>query len=173
MSSSERRIARRAALGLLALGALALAGCGFQPVYAPGGAGDVRGPLSRLEVQEQKGNAAFATRNALLDALGAPDKPADPEHFLRLEVLEDRESAGIQADETVSRINVSLTGHWWLLAADRESVLDSGSERRTVSYNVVDDEYATLIAGREASEQAGRLVGEAIRTRLLFHFTRN
>ena len=176
MSWSETiRPRRRALLAAVAAAGfgLVLSGCGFHPVYAPGGAGDVRGPLSRLAVQEQKGNAAFATRNALLDSLGLAENPDDPVYFLRLGVLEQRESAGIQADETVSRINVTLTGSWWLLGDDRETVLESGSEWRTVSFNVVQDEYATLIASREASEQAGREVGQAIRSRLLFYFDRN
>lgn len=155
------------------LGLGLVAGCGFHPVYKAGGSGDLRGPLSRVEVQNQKGTGGYATRNAVLDAIGAPDHPADPAYFLSLKVSEDRESAGIQADETVSRINVSLTGTWQLLASDHQTVLTKGTERRTVSYNVVQDEYATLIAGREASEQAGRQVGQAIRSRLLFYFDRN
>lgn len=148
---------------LLAFG---LASCGFEPVYAPGGKLDER--LSRIYVDDVDDRVGLATRNALLDAIGAPDRPARPTHRLTMTIVSDRERSGIQADETASRINVILTTTWQLKLLDDEgTVVGSGSETRAVPYNVVDDDYASLIAERDAEKLAGRLSGEAVRTRLL------
>lgn len=154
---------RIAAIGLLAA---LLAGCGFEPVYQSGGALEQR--LAQVHVVPQDSRIGFATRNALLDAIQAPDKPAQPAYRLALNVSGDRERLGIEADETASRINVVLDTTWTLTQLGEESkVIDRGSIRRVVPYNVVDDNYASLIAERDAEVLAGRMTGEAIRTRLL------
>lgn len=143
-----------------------LAACGFQPVYAPGGNLDER--LTRIHVDSVNTRVGQATRNALLDAIAAPDRPAKPTHRLTMKIVGERERSGIQADETASRINVILTTNWRLtLLDDEETLVGSGSLTRAVPYNVVDDDYASLIAERDAEKLAGRLSGEALRTRLL------
>lgn len=157
-------LSRKTATGFLLLGWLAA--CGFEPVYAPGGKLDER--LSRIYVDSVDNRVGQATRNALLDAIGAPDNPAKPTHRLSMTIVTDRERSGIQADETASRINVIVTTTWRLRLLDQEeTVVGSGSVTRAVPFNVVDDDYASLIAERDAEKLAGRLSGEALRTRLL------
>ena len=149
-----------------------LAACGFQPVYQPGSNLDER--LSQVHVDSLDGRIGQATRNALLDAIGAPNRPTRPTHRLTMSIATDRERSGIQADETASRINVIVTTTWQLrLLDDEQTLVGSGSETRAVPFNVVDDDYASLIAGRDAERLAGRLSGEAVRTRLLLLLRRN
>jgi LPS-assembly lipoprotein len=155
---------RHIAIGLLLAGWLTA--CGFEPVYAPNGGLDER--LTRIHVDAVDSRVGQATRNALLDAIAAPDRPSKPTHRLTMKIVSDRERSGIQADETASRINVILTTSWRLTLLDiEETLVGSGSLTRAVPYNVVDDDYASLIAERDAEKLAGRLSGEALRTRLL------
>jgi LPS-assembly lipoprotein len=143
-----------------------LSACGFEPVYAPGGNLEER--LSQIHVDSIDSRVGQAARNALLDAIGAPDRPARATHRLSMKIVADRARGGIQADETASRINVIVTTSWQLRLNDiEETVVGSGSITRAVPFNVVDDDYASLIAGRDAERLAGRLSGEALRTRLL------
>jgi len=157
----------RIAIAGLLLGLLAA--CGFEPVYQTGGALEQR--LSQVHVVPQASRIGFATRNALLNAIQAPDHPVRPAYRLELTVTGDRERLGIEADETASRIHVVLQTSWTLKQLGEDSkVIDRGNVRRIVPYNVVDDDYASLIAERDAEELAGRMTGEAIRTRLLLLF---
>ncbi|WP_416898729.1 MAG: LPS assembly lipoprotein LptE [Minwuia sp.] len=152
-----------AALGLAL--ALLAAGCGFEPVHKPSGGLAER--LQNVYVVPIKSHTGQAVRNALLDELGAPDRNADADYILTLSVSEVRESLGIQADETVSRINVIITASYVLTLNDIErTVIGRGSVTRSAPFNVVDDEFSTQTASRDAQRLAGRQVGEAIRRRV-------
>lgn len=163
--SEPGRTRRPGALAALLALALALAACGFEPLYRPGGQLDAA--LSRVSVEPVPGRVGQAVRNAVLDEIGAADRVRDPAWRLRIAVTDERERVAIQADETAARVNVTVAGTWSLLSAADGSVVDKGAVRRTVAYNVVNDQYATTIAERDALRQAGAAVGQAIRTRLL------
>jgi LPS-assembly lipoprotein len=159
---------RRAARGwaALALAAALLSACGFEPVYRPGG--DLKDRLTGIYVDPVDSRIGQATRGALLDAIAAPDRNPDARYRLTMNLTEKRESLGIQADETVSRVNINLTADWVLRRVDLEqTVVGSGLTRRSEPFNVVDDDFANVIAQRDAEELVGRLTGEAIRTHVM------
>ena len=58
---------RRAGFGLVALMGLALAGCGFTPLYGDAGVGS---SLSRIAVSTQDDRLGYRLREQLEDALG-------------------------------------------------------------------------------------------------------
>ncbi|MEC9347592.1 MAG: hypothetical protein VYB54_15310 [Pseudomonadota bacterium] len=162
--SEARTVLARGALAALLL--LALSACGFEPVYKPGGR--LETALARVSVEPLSGRTGQAVRNAILDEIGASDRVRDPLWRLSVTVSDTRERVAIQADETAARVNVTVSSDWVLRAAGPEGqVVDRGTVRRTVAYNVVNDQYATTIAERDAARQAGAAVGQAIRTRLL------
>ena len=58
-------------LAILAPFALALTGCGLQPMYAGGSSGVVATQLAAIDVPAIEGQAGWLVRNALVDRLGA------------------------------------------------------------------------------------------------------
>lgn len=170
MSSSKARRGR-AGRRLAVLALLALGACGFQPVYAPGG-GELAQELATVRVEQPEDRTEQHVRNAVLDALGTSDRPARTEYLLRLRVNRATEGLALQEDETAARVNVTVTGRWELATPDGRTVMEQGSVRRTVAYEVVDDDFASLMAERNAIEQAAMAVGQAIRTRLILALRR-
>ncbi|WP_417519880.1 hypothetical protein [Minwuia sp.] len=169
MSWSDRRYLLG---GLVLAGLLALGACGFEPVYKPGG--DLQQKLADVYVDPLDSRVGQATRDAILNAIAAPDRNPDAKYRLTLIVEETRENVGIQSDETASRINVGLNTVWKLARVDVEgTLLGSGSVRRVVPLNVVDDDFASLIATRDAEKLVGRLTGEAVRQRVLLLLRRD
>src|SRR5512139_1338936 len=112
----SRRGVLRGAAGLLALGA---GGCGFQPIYGPGGAAspsdpavrselsavtvgvipDRFGQLLRRDLQTKLGNRGAA--GARWELLVGPSFQAD--------------SLGIQQDGTATRVRYIATANWTLV----------------------------------------------------------
>lgn len=164
MSWSDRSWLFRALAALLVAGLLTA--CGFEPVYKP--RGQLQERLDTVYVEPVDTRIGQATRNALLDAIGAQDRPATAAYRLKMKISSSRERSGIQADETASRVNVKLNASWVLTRNDEDATFVGAADMtRSVPFNVVDDDYASLIAERDAEKLAGRLMGEAIRTRVL------
>ena len=69
--SETRTLNRRGFLGLA--GALALAGCGFTPVYGPGGAGTAL--RNAVRVDDPVTRSDFQFLRAVEDILGPPTAP--------------------------------------------------------------------------------------------------
>jgi len=71
---------------LLSALALALAGCGLQPMYAGGGHGLVATGMASIDVPPIEGKAGWLMRNALIDRLNPGGSPAGPTSRYRLDV---------------------------------------------------------------------------------------
>jgi len=151
---------------VVALCLLLVSACGFEPVYREGGGLQER--LHAVYVEPINDRVGQAARNALLDAIGAPDNPSSASYRLSMSIIDERERAGIQADETASRVNIVLITRWKLTLNDIDRTpVGAGRIQHQVPYNVVEDDYASLIAERDAEKLVGRLTGEAVRTRIL------
>ncbi|MDF1734727.1 MAG: hypothetical protein P1U37_05535 [Minwuia sp.] len=154
-------------LGVLALGlTLALAACGFEPVYAPEG-GSLASSLRAVSVDQPPGRIGQAMRLAILDGIGDRQTGIAPRYRLRSQLKTSTERVAIQVDESAARINVIVDVAWQLQDAAGLTTYDQGQVRRTVAYNVVADTFASLMGQRDAERLAGKQAGEAIRTRLL------
>ena len=155
---------RRAALGGLAA-ALALAGCGFEPLYAP--AGPAAAAAGRVSVAVIPGTVGFAMRERLVERLG-PE--AAPTH--RLAVALDLRTEGIaltQRDVT-NRFDVIAVATWSLtpLGDDRPAL--RGTERATTGYSAPAKDtasaFAILAAERDAERRAALVLAERIAARI-------
>ena len=152
MSSFERRT--------FLLSFAALAGCGFTPVYAPGGdAGDLRGRIEVLPPADEEG---FALVNRLEERLG---RGAAAEYLLTAEIRIREEAVGFLPDGTISRYNVLGQVPWRLIRGETEVL--AGTERSFTSYSATSTTVATIVAQRDARRRLMVIVADRITAKIL------
>lgn len=157
----------------LATAALALAGCGFRPLYGETPAGTAAAAeLGAIEVGVIADRPGQQLRSYLLERLNPTGRPAEPHYRLVVNVAESREAYAVLADDTVSRYNLNVTASFLLLDAATQDVLLERASRATASYNVLDDQYATLSSEHIARERALESISDDIRTQLALYFQR-
>lgn len=150
----------------------ALAGCGYQPLYAETQSGvAISEELAAVKVEIIPDRRGQILRNYLLQSLNPSGQPDSPDYSLRVNVSEVRQDLGIQDDATRTRSNLRVTATYTLNTVGGERVT-SGTITSITSYNVLADEFATLSAERAARDRALRQLSEDIRTRLALHFAR-
>jgi LPS-assembly lipoprotein len=156
------RIAKAA---LIAAAAISLSGCGFKPLYAVGTTPDgMRAYFGQVFVEPIVGRQGVHLRNQLLDAMtGAA-------YNLNVQLTDVKEGLAIQENTQITRYNYTLTARYELRDAVSNEVLDKGTARAIAAYNVVDSQFGTQSAERDAQDRAAREVGEDIRLRLGLYF---
>ncbi len=161
---------RSAALALIA--ALGLSACGFRPLYGtssiPEGAetafGSIRiAPVSATNDSDRIG---YLVSDALDRALHTPGHNETPRYELKLALADERRGLSIQDDTSTTRYNYRLTADWTLIPVGSTTPIATGRAETTSSYNVVDSQYATQIARKDAEDRAAREIAEQIKLRL-------
>ena len=151
---------------LLLSAALALSGCGLQPMYAGGGKGEVVRGLSSVEVSSIEGKAGWLMRNALNDRLGAGGRSGASQY--RLDVrLDDRiEGLGLLSDDTIGRERRTLRARYQLVDLASGRILLDATAGADAGIDVVSSEYATVAAENTALENLSHEVADRIVTQI-------
>ena len=151
--------------------ALSLAACGFRPLYATGTTPEgMSSYFSQVFVEPIPGRQGVHLRNQLMDALTPQGTPGSAAYRLTIKLEDVKEGLAIQANTQITRYNYSLTAKYELRDSVSGEVLDRGTTRAIAAYNVVDSQFATQSAERDAQDRAAREVGEDIRLRLGLYF---
>jgi LPS-assembly lipoprotein len=167
----------RAAL-VVAAASLALSACGFRPLYGtssiPEGAANAFAAV-RIEPigpTNDSDRIGYLVTNALDEALHKPGLRAETRHILKISLADERRGLAIQDDASITRYNYRLSADWLLVAVGADSAAASGRAETTASYNVVDSEYATLVARKDAEERAAREIAEQIKLKIAVALSR-
>lgn len=158
MSLSKSHLPRRAAV----LALLALAGCGFTPVYGPtGDAQDLRG---RIVVADPADEEGFALVKRLEDRLGRAQKS---DLSLTADIRVSQTALGFLPDGEISRFNVLGRVDWQLVRIDTGAEVASGTEKSFTTYSATSTTVATTFARRDANRRlmvilADRIVSDLI-----------
>src|SRR5258706_9627147 len=151
--------------------AASVSACGFRPLYATGTTPEgMTQYYQQVLVEPIEGRQGVHLRNQLLDAFTPGGTPASGAYRLSIKLEEQKEGLAIQQDTRITRYNYNLTAKYELKDAVSGQILDKGISRSIAPYNVVDSQFATLSAERDAQERAAREVGEDIRIRLGLYF---
>ncbi len=164
-------------VGLLVM----LQACGFQPLYQRDQAGLSAGSaFESIRVRPIVDRVGQELRNHLYDALTPRGQPVDPEWELSVTLTESIEQISVEQTSFSTRANLRLTGSYSLSPvgeSDRsvtdgesEDIGHSGSVEVISSYNILDSEYATLIAERDARSRAVAIMSNDIRRQLAIWF---
>jgi LPS-assembly lipoprotein len=156
---------RRAVL-LLGLGG-SLAGCGFQPVYAPSGAGAApSADLAAIEVKPIYERPGQILREALKGRLGT--ETGEPSRFdLQVNFWITGEAQGVLDFTQPTRIRLVGNTTWVLSSRDaKQTTLASGNDRVIDGFDIFDRQY---FAQDLANEAVQRRIAEAMAERITLH----
>jgi LPS-assembly lipoprotein len=145
---------------VLRLGVVCLvAGCGFAPVYAPGGPG----AALRDAVTVEAGETVFdyRLRVALEERLGTGSA-----YRLSFTTQVEELQAAVTQEGKITRFNVTGTADWVLRDAAGAEVA-RGQARGFTSYLTTASTVATEAAARDASERLAVVLADQIVTRLV------
>ena len=158
-------------LAFVLVAAVSLSACGFRPLYATGTTPDgMSSYFTQVFVEPIPGRQGVHLRNQMLDALTPGGTPSAAAYRLSIKLEDVKEGLAIQENTQITRYNYSLTAKYELRDSVSGEVLDHGTARAIAAYNVVDSQFATQSAERDAQERAAREVGEDIRLRLGLYF---
>jgi len=152
----------------------ALAACGFKPLYGtdPSGLSDPQAELSTIRVAPIPDRLGQLVRNQLVEYLTPRGHGAQNRYQLNVKLSLSSEGTALAQDESATRYNLTLTSNFTLVDLSTNKGVFVGVARSIAVYNVIDSEYATLIARQDAERRAAQDVAEELRTRLGVFFSR-
>ena len=151
---------------LILAASLAVAGCGFHPMY---GGGRLGPELASIYVEPVAENEGYELRNQLIDLLGSDGRQAGKTYFLKLTLNEESNGVALQNDATITRYNDTLTANYVLTDANGKEVT-SGSQTSLASYNTSNSPYSTLVVQKDSDRRAAQDLADRIRMDLGAYF---
>jgi len=164
MSWSERTRTRLVA-GLIAA-FVGLSGCGFEPLYSPRAQTSAVAETSLVGIASLPDRTGQLLRNELVDRLNPNGEPDRPRYHLGLSIAARREGLAFQRDLTVTRYKFVLSTSYVLNDSVSGTTILRGQARAVAAYNVVQSEFANVVAERDAEARAAREVGEEVALRI-------
>ncbi len=156
MSWSDRR---QLVAGIVAAGLLA--GCGFQPAYAPGQSGDrLRGQILPSEPRDKY---SFAFVDRIEDRLGRND--AAP-YQLNYSVKFDFDSLAITPSNSTYRYHVTGRITYSVIDRTTNETLTSGTVSNFTGYSAIGTTVATRASQTDALERLMILMADEVVSRL-------
>ena len=136
---------------ILALPALALAGCGFRPMYGPRPDSTAAG-LETVRVGLIAERNGQLLRRHLEQRLGRGSAPV--RYDLRVGLAYGIEVQGFERDGTPSRVRITATGNWFLYDTNTPArLVAQGIDRAFDAYNVPENQFFASDTAREAAER--------------------
>ena len=144
-----------------------LVGCGFEPMYARNGSG-VSDSLAEIAIGPitNPEPAGFLVQDAIERRLTPNGAARAPAYQLSVNLVETRQALGIQIDSSVTRYNYTLRADYNLFTAVRPESIHTGTASSTASFNVVNSQFATLAAERDAQEKAAEQLAAEIEAQI-------
>lgn len=143
-----------------------LGACGFRPLYGDRTAGGTPSKLAMIKVEPIPDRIGQQLHNHLLTALNPRGPSRRPRYILQTQVEESTSSLAVRKSAFATRANLTVKANYSLTTPAGGKTLFSAKSSITVSYNILDSEFATLMAERDARARAVREVSEDIRIRL-------
>lgn len=147
---------------LFCLSALALAGCGFAPVYGPGGGGNAL--QNKVLVDAPIDRDAFLLTRELEDRLGRAN---DARYGLSYGISTSEEAIAISSQNVTTRYNLLGNVTFALRDLGSGGVVTSGKLRSFTAYSASGSTVATQAAKADAHERLMVILADQITTRLL------
>ena len=158
-------------LAITALSAMLLSSCGFSPLYGErsvAAAPAVNDALSQVIIRPLPDRQGQKLRQVLREQLQPRGMAPKPTFDLEVQLTRRTEEVGVRRDATSSRANYILTATFFLNEGSNRVLGDR--VQAIISYNILDEQYATVASQADAEDRAIRRVGEEIKTRLAIYF---
>lgn len=141
---------------------VALAGCGFTPLY---GGGKVAPQLSSIYVEPIAERNGYELRTRLIELLNSDGVLAGKRYRLKITMTESSQGIALQNDATITRYNNRMVAKYVLSDASG-TLVTQGTQSELSSYNVVQSPYATLAGEQDSGKRAAQDMAERIRLEL-------
>jgi LPS-assembly lipoprotein len=153
-------------LALIACACLALAGCGFHPLYGAG----MEPRLASIYVEPMSERDGYELRNQLIDLLGSDGREAGKAYRLKLSLNEASNGVTLQNDATITRYNDTLTATYVLTDA-KGTEITRGSQTSLAAFNTSNSPYSTLVVQQDSDRRAADDIADRIRVDLGVFFS--
>ena len=150
--------------------ALLVAGCGFEPLYAP--RGGVPAAIQTVQISNIPDRSGQYLRNYLRDELNPYGTPGNPAYRLDVNLLERREDLGLRRDDIRTRTNLIVSADFRLVSMSDGKTVLTGKSQTLQGFDLLVNDFSTIVSERDAREQALREIGNDIRTRVAIYFKR-
>ena len=156
-------------VALIALALVALAGCGFKPMYAPSAGGGAT--IGAVDVPEVPGKSGHAFRTELTRLLDAEGRNGGEPRRLEVALGEQVNALGLRVDESATRADLILTADYKFFDLNGEQMV-KGKVTAVAAYDIPVQAYGAAAAQDDARERAGVLLAENLRTDLALQLVR-
>jgi LPS-assembly lipoprotein len=146
----------------------ALAGCGFHPLYAERGGGGGRSDpqLASVRIEPIPDRIGQLLAMSLRDGFN-PDGAEMPQRYnLIVRVTTSRRDVGIRKDATATRTQFDVSASYTLTRLTDKKVILAATSRTTNGFDIVQNEYATVVAEQSSRDTAVRQISSEIQTRV-------
>jgi LPS-assembly lipoprotein len=150
------------------LSVLALAACGFTPLY---GERQAAPALASVVLDNMQGRDGQQLRLLLSDRFYGAQAPSSAQWRLGVKVTSSKEDLGIRRDDVATRARRVSVAQFTLTRVGEDKPALSGTERSFVSYNIFLDPYATESAEANAQERALTQLADLITNRVALTLT--
>jgi LPS-assembly lipoprotein len=155
----------------LLLSAPLFAACGFTPLYGTSGAmasSQVVDAMAGIALRPITDRQGMKLRQSLRERLQPNGAARTSPYVLDVQLGSQVQQLGVRPDSTTSRANLIFIASFYLSEDGRQ--IFSNTVQSIVSYNILDDQYATVAAGANAEDRAIRQISDDIRTRIAVYF---
>jgi LPS-assembly lipoprotein len=146
--------------------AVLLGACGFSSLHGGRTRGEVPPEMALIKIKPINDRIGQQVRNHLLDLVTPQGAPKTPKYILTVTLNSDTRRLAIEKDAFATRANLRLNASFSLRALDPKEVVFSGKTLAVSSYNILNSQFATLMAQKDAKARAVRETAISIQTRL-------
>jgi LPS-assembly lipoprotein len=162
--------------GLLVAATIALGGCGFHPLYANHTRSGFDADLASIKVNTISDRQGQVLAITLRDGLNPRGARVDTRYTLDVAVTSGIEDLGVRPDGTASRREVTMSAKFTLKDVkkpDDNAVVLQGTTHSVSSFDVLADNYATVVAQHSAEDRTVHDIGDDILTRLQLYVSKH
>ena len=155
--------------------ALFLQACGFKPLYTTQDGVSISPSFGEIKILSIPNKDGQFLRNLLIDRIYTEGRPANTRYSLKIKSVKETTSRlGIRKDASATRAQLRLTAGMILIdhQSNNETVLKRDI-KSVVSFNILDNQYATLITEQDARERALNEISNDVIMQLSLFFNRS
>jgi LPS-assembly lipoprotein len=170
----SRTIRCAAVCGVIGVSAIALSGCGFQPLYGPTASGaQLADVMKTVDINTVPGRVGQRIRNELIFRTTGGGYAGEPKYRLEIALRESIQRTLVSKEgDPLGEIYQIYSEYKLIRIADRKVVLEGHSNARA-AFDKVESVFSDIRAKRDAEDRASNTIAEAIRTRVAAFLSTN
>jgi len=130
---------------------------------------NVQQQLESIRIVPSQDRMGQQLYNDLRDMLNPRGVPAKPKYVLAVQLVESQQQLLLEQDQAATRTYLLVTANYHLKVADGQTEVLSGTVRSRTGFNLLTNEYASLVAQQNAEERAAAELADSIRQRLALY----